>query len=146
MAGTETVFLGSPSSFNQTIFAATTLTASASGAKIPGIEKYTSALFYLTVGTVSGSTPLLDVYIQTLLPNATTWQDIAHFTQVTSSTVSEIIHFVTGASSVAAVQTETLASATIKAIGLGCFIRVRCKVAGTTPSFATVTVTANFFE
>ena len=146
MAGAELVSLGSPSSFNSTIFSATTLTASASGAKIPGIEKYTSALFYLTCGTVTGTSPTLDVYVQTLLPDATTWQDIAHFAQVTSSTASRIIHFVTGASSEAAVQTETLAAATIKAIGLGCFVRVRCVVAGTSPSFASVTVTANWFE
>jgi len=145
MAG-ETVYLGSPASTNQIIFAAQNLTASTSGANIPGMEKYTSALFYLTIGAVGGSTPLIDVYIQTLLPDATTWQDIAHFTQVTSSTVSEIIHFVTGASSVAAVQTEALASATIKAIGLGHTIRVRVKMAGTSPTAASTTVYASFYE
>lgn len=145
MAG-ETVYLGSPSSFGATLFTSATVTASVSGAKIPGIEKYTSALFQLEVGTVSGSTPTLNVYIQTLLPDATTWNDIVSFTQVTSSTSHQLAHFVTGASTLAAVQTEALAAGSIRAMGLGCFIRVRCVVAGTTPSFGTTVVYANFFE
>lgn len=145
MAG-ETVYLGSPSSFGATLFTSATVTASISGAKIPGMEKYTSALFFLSVGTVTGTSPTLDVYIQTLLPDNTTWQDIAHFTQITSSTATRIIHFVTGASSEAAVETEALTAGTIKAIGLGCFIRVRCVVGGSTPSFGTTVVYANFFE
>lgn len=146
MAGSETVSLGSPGAFNQTVFSATTLTASTSGAKIPGIEKYTSALFYLQCGTVTGTSPTLNCYIQTLLPDNSTWQDIASFTQIVASTASRVVHFVTGASSEAAVQTEALAAGSVKAIGLGHFIRVRCVIGGTNPSFASVTVTANFFE
>lgn len=146
MAGLETVTLGSPSSFGNTVFSTTTLTASASGGKLPGMEKYTSALFHATVGTVTGTSPTLDIYIQTLLPDNTVWQDIAHFTQITSSSAARVLHFVVGASSEAAVQTEALAAATIKAIGLGCFIRVRCVVGGTNPSFGDVLVQANFFE
>ena len=146
MAGAETVTLGSPSSFGNTIFSTTTLTASASGAKLPGLEKYTSGDFVASVGTVTGTSPTLDVYIQTLLPDDSTWQDIAHFTQITSSSEKRIVHFVVGASSEAAVQTEALTAGTIKAIGLGCFIRARCVVGGTNPSFADVLVQANFFE
>lgn len=145
MAGAETVTLGSPSSFGNTIFSTTTLTASASGAKLPGMEKYTSALFVATSGAVTGTTPTLNVYIQTLLPNGSTWQDIISFTQITTAT-SRIAHFVTGAASEAAVQTEALTAGSLKAIGLGNFIRVRCVVGGTNPSFTGVIVTANFFE
>ena len=145
MAGAELVTLGSPSSFGNTIFSTTTLAASASGAKLPGMEKYTSALFVVTSGTVTGTSPTLNVYIQTLLPDGSTWQDIVSFTQITAAT-SRIAHFVTGAASEAAVQTEALTAGSIKAIGLGNFIRVRCVVGGTNPSFADVIVTANFFE
>lgn len=145
MAG-ETVYLGSPGSFNATLFTSATVTASVSGAKIPGVEKYTSALFQLEVGTVSGTSPTLNVYIQTLLPDNSTWQDIVSFTQVTSSTSHQIAHFVTGASSLAAVQTEALSAGTIKAISLGFYIRVRCVVGGSTPSFGTTVVYGNFFE
>jgi len=145
MAG-ETVSLGSPASFNATLFTTATLTASASGAKIPGIEKYTSALFQLTVGTVTGTSPTLNCYIQTLLPDNTTWQDIVSFTQVTASTSNQIAHFVTGAASIAAVQTEALAAGSIKAIGLGCFLRVRAVVGGTNPSFGNTVVYASFYE
>lgn len=146
MPGSETVYLGSPSSFGAILLASSTVTQSVSGAKIPGIEKYTSALFQLEVGTVSGTSPTLNVYIQTLLPDNTTWQDIVSFTQVTSSTSHQIAHFPTGASSIAAVQTEALSAGSIKAIGLGCFLRVRCVVTGSSPSFGSTVVYANFFE
>jgi len=145
MAG-ETVFLGSPSSFGAIIFAKQTLTASASGASIPGIEKYTSAIFQLEVGTVTGTTPTLDVYVQTFLPDNTTWEDIVHFTQVTSSTSHQLAWFVSGAATLAAVQTEGLSAGTIRAFGLGNSIRVRCVVAGTSPSFGNTVVYASFFE
>ena len=146
MAGSETAPLGSPSSFGNTIFSTTTLAASASGAKLPGVEKYTSALFQLGVGTVTGTSPTLDVFIQTLLPDGSTWQDILAFTQVTSSTSSQKGWFVSGAASVAVVKTEALAAATAEPIGLGNYIRVRCKVGGTNPSFGNVVVYANFYE
>ena len=144
MAG-ELVTLGSPSSFGNTIFTTATLAASASGDKLPGMEKYTSALFVATSGAVTGTSPTLNVYIQTLLPDGSTWQDIVSFTQITAAT-SRIAHFVTGAASEAAVQTEALTAGSIKAIGLGNYIRVRCVVGGTNPSFTDVVVTANFFE
>ena len=147
MAGEKLTCPGSPCAKAQTVLTTlSTVTASASGDAITGVERYTTAIFWLQTGTGTGTSPTCNVYIQTLLPDNTTWQDIAHHTQATSSNLSDIAWFVSGASIVAAVQTEALASATAKAIGLGCFIRARCKVGGTNPSFANVTVTANFFE
>lgn len=144
MAHTETISAGSPSSENQTIFTSSTLTSSDSGAKIVGVGRYTTALFMATAATVTGTSPTFDIYIQTLLPDNTTWQDIAHFTQITG-TANRIVWFVTGASSEAAVQTAALAAGTIKAIGLGGAIRARVVVGGTNPS-GVIAVYASFWE
>lgn len=145
MAG-ETVPIGSPSSAYNTIFTQATLTATTAGDKIPGMERYTSALFMLSGGTVTGSTPTLDVYIQTLMPDGATWCDILAFTQKTASTFTEKAWFVMGASEVAAITTSTLTQTTAAKIGLGNHIRVNCKLTGTTPSFADVVVYASFYE
>lgn len=147
------ILIGSPASCFQNIYSATTLTASASGAAIVGVERFTTAEFLLSVDAgMTGTGETLDVYIQTLLPDGApgagsgTWQDIIHFAQVTTSASEQIAHFVTGASSVAAVQTAALAAATIKAISMGCIIRVRCIVGGTNPSYPAVDVFAHFLE
>jgi hypothetical protein len=137
---------GSPSSVYQTLYSATALTATAAGDKIVGVERYTSALFQLETGTGTGTSPTLDVYIQTLCPDNTTWQDILHFAQCITAATHQIGWFVTGSSSVAAIQTAALAASTIKSIGLGGAIRVRPVVGGTNPSYATVICYASFYE
>ena len=135
---------GSPSALLQTLYPSTTLTVTTSGNKFIGVERYTTALFFLVAATVTGTSPTYDVYIQRLLPDNTTWQDIIHFTQVTT-TSNQIAHFVTGASSIAAVQTAALAAATTKAISLGGAIRAHVVVGGTNPS-ASIAVYADFLE
>ena len=145
MAGEKLTAPGSPCAAAQTLFTSATIAATTSGSSFTGVERYTTAVFMLKVGTVSGTSSTVDAYIQTLLPDGTTWQDIAHFTQVTSSTSNQIVHFVTGAASVAAVQTAALAAATIKAISIGHTIRAHVVIGGTNPS-AVVAVYATFLE
>lgn len=147
MAGEKLTCPGSPCAKAQTILTTqSVVTASVSGDSFAGVERYTTAIFWLQTGTGTGTSPTCDVYIQTLLPDNTTWQDIIHFTQATTTATSQIAHFVTGAASIAAVQTAALAAATTKAISLGHTIRARVVIGGTNPSYATIGVTANFYE
>ena len=145
MAGEKLTAPGSPCAAAQTLFTSATVTATTSGGSFTGVERYTTAVFHLVGATVTGTSPTFDVYIQTLLPDNTTWQDIIHFTQMTTSNLTQVAHFVTGAASIAAVQTAALSAATTKAITLGHTIRTHIVVGGTNPS-AVVVVKATFFE
>lgn len=128
----------------QTLFTSATLASgTTSGSSVVGMECYTTALFMAKVSAVTGTSPTIDIYIQQLLPDGTTWQDIAHFAQITG-TANRIIWFVTGASSETAVQTAALTAATIKAINIGGTIRATVILAGTNPA-ATVAVFAHLY-
>jgi hypothetical protein len=67
--------------------------------------------FLLTVSAASGTTPTLDVLIQTSYDNST-WRSVASFTQATSTT------------------TERLSFS-----GLDRYVRAKATIGGTTPSF-----------
>ncbi len=135
--------IGSPSATNRTLFSGTAA-ATASGDSIPGADSFTSADFFFKVTAASGTSPTLDVYIQKLLPDNSTWQDIVHFAQATSTT-NALCSFVSNASSApAASQTASLTAGTQKATLLGKQIRVSYVIGGTNPSF-TFSVWGDFY-
>lgn len=143
---------GSPSQNFVTLYSATALTASATSEITIGVERYTTAMFQLETGTGTGTSPTLNVYIQTLCPDGVngatsgTWQDIVSFAQATTGATHQLAWFVSGGSTVATIQTAALSAGTIKSIGLGSIIRVRAVITGTNPSYASVVLSANFFE
>jgi hypothetical protein len=97
-----------------------------------GSDRFTQLILFINATLVSGTSPTLDVYLQTLLPDNTTWCDIAALTQM-AATAKRVLSFVAGGNA-DFVQTDgTLAAATIKACPLGRQIRVKYKPGGTNP-------------
>jgi hypothetical protein len=109
-----------------------------------GIERYTSAIVELDVTANSGTSRTLDVFVQTLLPDATTWQDLIHFAQFTTSTATHVASIVSGGDSIGVANESDLAAGTIKDFVLGDTWRVRFVIGGTDPSF-TFAVTLSLY-
>lgn len=153
-----------------TLLSSRTITANGTGTGVcivPG--DYWGALLYLTVGTVSGTSPTLDLYIQqgwTALISTDTvdglmvtsaaipsvFDDYLHWTQITGTgnQVARILATVgtsaanSPTASFLAAQDAALAAGTIKPGPLGQAWRVKYVVGGTSPSFAGVSITAQF--
>lgn len=153
-----------------TLLSSRTITANGTSSGvciIPG--DYWGALLYLTVGTVTGTSPTLDLYIQqgwTALVAGDTvdglmitspaipsvFDDFAHWTQITGTgnqtcrILAEIgtsaANSPTAAFTVA--QDAALGAGIVKAGPLGQAWRVKYVVGGTSPSFAAVSLTAQF--
>ncbi len=71
-----------PTLNNHALLASAARVASGNSGNLVGYAPYTSATFTLTISAdESTSADLLDVYIQRLLPDNTTYEDIVHFTQ-----------------------------------------------------------------
>lgn len=111
-----------------------TLTSSDTTADMTGVAALSQATLYLKTTTVTGTSPTLDVYVQKKLADASTYQDIAHFAQVTSAT-GRVMSLVTGGNKEEAQQTETLSAATVNSVAFGSIWRISAVVAGTSPSF-----------
>jgi hypothetical protein len=126
------------------ILASAARTATDVSDTLVGIERYTSAIVELDVTANSGTSQTLDVFVQTLLPDATTWQDLAHFAQFTTSNATHVASIVSGGDSIGVANQSDLAAATIKDFVLGDTWRVRFVIAGTNPSF-TFAVHASFY-
>ena len=134
-------------------------------------QDYWGCILYLAVGTPTGTSPTLDVYIQqgitanvstdsdglpaTSTANPSIWDDYAHFAQVTSTAASQtqVMRILSeigtsAANSPTAVvtnaQSGALAASTVQAGPFGMFWRVLWKVGGTSPSFPTVSLMAQF--
>ena len=113
---------------------AQTVIATDTTAGLVGMSVLSQATLYLKVTTVSGTSPTLDVYVQKLLPDRATYQDIAHFAQSTT-TGGQVMHMVTGGNKIEAQQTNALAASTVNAVPFGSEWRISMVVAGTSPSF-----------
>lgn len=134
---------------NVTLFSATSLAASTTGngtdtGWIEHVSRFTSAQLYLKCGTVTGTSPTLNVYIQTLMPDNATWTDLVSFTQITSSNAS-ITASVISAEIAPYATTDATLAAGVKATHMGAKWRVKLVVGGTNPAFANVSLTANLF-
>jgi len=96
----------------RTLMSATTVTADATTntTAVTGLSKYTLATILLTVAskTMDASTTM-DVYIQYSPDEGTTWDDIAHFSQITNDAVDNgtYVLFLNSGASVGAVDRAT---------------------------------------
>ena len=137
MAITTNATMVQPSTDGSSRFAwvlAQTLTATDATVGLVGFASVSQATIYAKTATVTGTSPTLDLYIHKLLPDLATWQDIAHFTQITSAT-GRVMSMVTGGNKEETQQTNTLAAATINSVAFGSTWRLSAVVGGTTPSF-----------
>lgn len=110
-----------------------TSTTTSTGTLI-GIDTFSVAELMLKVGTVSGTSPTLDVYIQKLLPDGSTWDDLIHFTQATG-TANYVATAVVGNAGVHTQAVRSLAASTVQTTTLGNTWRIDAVVGGSTPSF-----------
>ena len=113
---------------------AAVVTSTDTTAAMIGIAAISQATLYLKVTATSGTTPTFDLFVQKLLADGATYQDIAHFAQATG-TGNQVMHMVTGGSKVEAQQVNTLAASTVNAVPFGSTWRLSALVGGTTPSF-----------
>lgn len=135
IATTATLIL--PSQNASTIFQwvnGAVVTATDATAPMVGIAAIAQATLYLKVTAASGTTPTFDLFLQKLLPDGVTWQDIGHFAQAIM-TGNQVMHMVTGGNKVEAQQSNALAAATINAVPFGSTWRLSALLSGTTPSF-----------
>jgi hypothetical protein len=94
-------------------------------------------LVQLNVTAASGTTPTLDVYLQTSV-DGTNWHDVGHFAQVTAAGI-RFLRLVLGGAIPAVVEEAqkdaSLAAGTVEHGPAGKQLRVKYVIAGTTPSF-----------
>lgn len=113
---------------------AAVITTSDTTADMTGMAALSQATLYLKVTAASGTSPTFDCYVQKKLADAATYQDIAHFTQVTSAT-GRVMSLVTGGNKEEAQQVNALAAATVNSVAFGSIWRLSVVIAGTSPSF-----------
>lgn len=119
--------------------------ATAISGQLNGVDSYSMADIYLTVGTVTGTSPTLNVYLQKLSPDNTTWQDIASCTQITSSTQKQSFTPISSSQVPFAPTDASLTQTTMKLAAMGGIWRVKYVIGGTNPSFASFAVWGNFY-
>jgi hypothetical protein len=153
------------------LIASQTISANGNGPIILQPNGYAGVILNLITGTPTGTSPTLDVYIQqaftavistdtsaldttnTAIP--TIFDDYAHFAQVTgtASTQNQFMRILNGTGTSAAnaptanvlvASSGALAASTVNPGPLGMFWRILWKVSGTSPSFPTVTLSAQF--
>lgn len=100
------------------------------------VDYYNAAEILLDVTALTGTSSTLDVYIQRLRPDDTTWDAIAQFTQITTSTSAQELDFVTGGNLLHS--TTSIAAGTIRTVNFGSNWRILWEVGGsqTTATFA----------
>lgn len=126
-----------------TIEASAAHTSSSDTGSFP-CETYGSADILLDVTAASGTSPTLDVYVEKLLPDRTTWQNIAHFAQATG-TGKQLFSLVGQAPDFPTVQSQAIAASTVVTTLIGSILRLSWVIAGTSPSF-TFSLTGDFFD
>ena len=115
-------------------------TLTSSGSATFTLKPCDSLSIMLSVGTASGSTPTLDVAVQTSPDGGTTWLTTQRFVQVTASTKGETITFkpYLGVGDAA---TSIVSAATGGTLKGNCVMAKDCRIyytiSGTSPSFAT---------
>jgi hypothetical protein len=123
-------------SFSQvTLLAGAARTTSGNSGALPNYGNYRSAIIEVNVTAVSGTTPTLDVYIDTSV-DGTNWINIAHFTQITgiSRRYIQISEYGSQATSDFD-STADLPAGSVRSGPWGSTLRVRWVIGGTTPSF-----------
>lgn len=133
-----------------------TLTASGTGAQMPVYRyPFSKARVRLKYAAGTGTTPTLNVYIQkgmstaaasdasgAVATGAIEWQDLIAFAQATTSAGTQYAEVVEAGNVVQASKDASLTAGSVANGPLGTWWRVKYVIAGTNPSYATVTVTA----
>ncbi len=97
--------------------------------------RWSSMALYLDVTVVTGTNPTLNLYVQNLLPDATSADDLVSFTQKTS-TGSERVYFVEAGNVIGNKADATTTAGTVIGGLLGDQIRLKWVIGGTsTPTF-----------
>lgn len=109
-----------------------------------GCDRFTGILIFFKITAVSGTTPTLNAYLQTLMPDFTTWADIASITQLNSA-APHILNYMSTGSAQFTVTDGTLAAGTILLAPIGRKLRLKIVIAGTNPLF-TFSVQRMLFE
>lgn len=115
-----------------------TVTATGNGtAVVLPYHDFDSAVLELGVSAASGTTPTLDVYVQTSLDGGTNWLDMVHFTQLTTTTTDSLFAVLSldSARHVGVVGSKTITAGNMGVPMLAPIMRVAYTVGGTTPSF-----------
>jgi hypothetical protein len=117
-----------------TIESATAITASTTTNKWQ-IEAFSQARIYASITYNSGTSGTLDIYLQSLLGDDSTWHDIAHFTQFTTASANRVISLVSGGNKEEAKNDAALAAATVNSVWFGRWWRLKYVVGGTNPNY-----------
>jgi hypothetical protein len=142
------------------LFPSATVSANTTSPKLIIIENYTSFIARASVGTATGTSPTLDIYIQQgMRPDVGTevagtdaqgtdaniiWDDYAHFAQITASSQVKYLRVVGGGNVSSAASDAALSAGTIQNGPIGSLWRIKLVVGGTSPSFATTKVLVQF--
>src|ERR1700690_3315090 len=146
-----------------------TLSVSGTTGAIGIPDGYDTCILYFNVGSPTGTTETLDMYIQQGFKAApaatdvigtdqtattyTIWDDYAHFAQVTTSAGTQVLRIIqgtgnattaTGTSSFTAGQDAALAVSTVKAGPLGSTWRLKWVITGTLPVYPTTWMIGQF--
>ena len=130
------------------LLASSTQTTSGTGNDIVLPQGFTSAIVSLNVNTVSGTSPTMNVYIQNkvaqalstdltgALPTGTAiYDDLISFTQMTTSSSTQICRIVGGGNAVGAQHNKSLGAASVASGPIGGTWNVAWTHGGTSPSF-----------
>lgn len=119
------------SAVNQTILASAARTSSDTAGPWP-VDFWSSAEITVAVTTCSGT---LDVYVQKLLPDNSTYDDIAHFAQWTTAvfttTGTYTLSFVNGGNTLNQQQASALTANTVRTVHFGNYWRIAYTIGGT---------------
>lgn len=99
------------------------------------VGTYAELVLSVDVTAISGTSPTLDVYLQTKLPDEVNPCDLAAMTQITSGTPRRVLNFSSGGNSEYLVTDGTMTAGTIKTASIGGYVRVKAVIGGTNPSF-----------
>jgi hypothetical protein len=123
------------SSKQVTLVASNVITATATGTgTLIGLDCFSIADLQLLISAASGTSPTLDVYVQKLLPDGTTYDDLIHFTQATAA-ASYVATAVVGNQAVHTAATRSLGAGLVRSSTFGNTWRIDAVVGGTNPSF-----------
>lgn len=127
------------------LLSVTGATSSSTNASLIAVEGYGSAELTLVTANAAGTSPTLNVYIQKLLADGTTWDDIVAFTQVTGNIKKTLTFYGQVPSGDHTPNDAALAAGTIQTTSMGHTWRIKYVIAGTSPSFD-ITLSGDFLK
>lgn len=120
---------------NYTLLASAAKTTSSQSSTLTGFGSFRTALIQLDVTAQSGTTPTLDVYIDTTIDD-TNWLSMVHFAQFAATTGRRVAQLSEhGAVGMSDFDLTDLPAGTIRQGSWGSSLRVRWLISGVSPSF-----------